>query len=58
MPATLANLDGVLMKETDDIAHTWTRSMPKWGHVMDWDMSHPYFKNKIGCIKDSYVPQE
>jgi len=21
-------------------------------------MSHPYFKNKIGCIKDSYVPQE
>ena len=38
MPATLANLDGVLMKETDDIAHTWTRSMPKWGHVMDWDM--------------------
>ena len=21
-------------------------------------MSHPYFKNKIGCIKDSYVPQK
>jgi hypothetical protein len=21
-------------------------------------VSHPYFKNKIGCIKDSYVPQE
>jgi len=21
-------------------------------------LSHPYFKNKIGCIKDSYVPQE
>ena len=21
-------------------------------------LSQPYFKNKIGCIKDSYVPQE
>ena len=21
-------------------------------------VSHPYFKNKIGCIKDSYVPQK
>jgi len=26
--------------------------------LISYILSHPYFKNKIGCIKDSYVSQK
>jgi len=54
------NVEALLIEMEEPASYREAADSQDWVDAIDREMqlSHPYFKNKIGCIKDSYVPQK